>query len=418
MKKSTYAHLYSRSSNNMKSSEIRELLKLLNSPDMISFAGGLPNPDAFPIDKMKPVVEHVMQSHARDALQYGTTEGNNKLRDVIARGMGQQYGAPQSLSNIMITNGAQQGLDLISKIFLNPGDKILTSNPTYLGAIMAFQAHQAQISAITLDENGIIPELLEEKLEYMEQRKEQAKFLYLVPTFQNPTGVTIPLKRREKIYDIICRHDLLLIEDDPYGLLRFEGKREPLIKSIDDENRVIYLGTFSKILAPGFRTGWIAAHEEIIRKATIAKQAQDLCTNNFGQYCIFEAIYHDILFPHIKEIITIYKEKRDLMIEALKEFFPKEVNWNKPQGGLFLWLVLPEFINSLTMLPRAIENNVAYVTGEPFFPNGGGHNTMRLNYSFASNDQIRTGIERLSEVIKTIISENKGRLAEDYVSIP
>ncbi|OHD57613.1 MAG: hypothetical protein A2Y33_06145 [Spirochaetes bacterium GWF1_51_8] len=418
MMKSTFAHMFSKSSNNMKSSEIRELLKLLNSPEMISFAGGLPNPDAFPIEKLKPVMDHVMASHARDALQYGTTEGHNKLRDVIARGMGEHYGAPQQMSNILITNGSQQGLNLISKVFLNPGDKVLTGNPTYLGAIMAFVAHEASISAVTIDEQGMVPELLEDKLKYLDRRKEHPKFMYLVPTFQNPTGVTIPHKRREKIYEIMCKYDLILVEDDPYGLLRFEGKREPLMKSFDDENRVIYLGTFSKILAPGFRVGWMAAPEEIIRKVSIAKQAEDLCTNSFGQFCVFEAMYHNILFPHIEEIVNLYRKKRDLMIDALETHFPKDVRWNKPQGGLFLWLVMPDYINTLTMLPKAIENNVAYVTGEPFFPNGGGHNTMRLNYSYATDDQIVEGIKRLADVIKEFIDENKGKIAEDYVSIP
>jgi 2-aminoadipate transaminase len=386
----------------MRSSEIRELLKLLDRPEMISFAGGLPNPDAFPIEKMKRVVSHVMEAHAREALQYGTTEGHAKLRQVICGGMQDHFGVPGlEMKDIMITNGSQQALNLLSQLFLNPGDCVLTSDPTYLGAILTFRSFQANIESVPLDEQGIRVDLLSERLRYLAKENKLPKFIYLIPSFQNPTGVTIPGENRREIYRLIEHYGVLLIEDDPYGLLRFEGEHVPLIKSMDNAERVIYLGTFSKILAPGYRIAWMIAAEEIIAKATIAKQAQDLCTNTFGQYCVFEAIYHDVLFPHVAEIIRLYKTKRDRMLAAMDRYFPKEVSYTRPQGGMFLWVTLPDGSDAFEMLKRSIEKNVAYVIGAPFFPNGGGHNTFRLNYSYASDDHIDEGIQRLAEVIKS-----------------
>ena len=387
----------------MRSSEIRELLKLLDRPEMISFAGGLPNPDAFPIEKMKRVVNHVMEVHAREALQYGTTEGHAKLREVICGGMNDHFGvAGLDMQNIMITNGSQQALNLLSQLFLDPGDIVLTSDPTYLGAILTFRSCQAKIESVPMDDQGIKITLLKERLARLAKKNKLPKFIYLIPSFQNPTGVTIPEKNRREIYRLAAHYDTLLIEDDPYGLLRFEGDHVPLIKSMDETQQVIYLGTFSKILAPGFRVAWMIASEGIISKATIAKQAQDLCTNTFGQYCVFEAIYHDVLFPHVAEIIRLYKRKRDRMLTALDHYFPKDVSYTRPQGGMFLWVTLPEAFNALDLLKTAIEKNVAYVIGAPFFPNGGGHNTFRLNYSYASDDHIEEGIKRLAGVIKEL----------------
>ncbi len=403
--KKTFETMFSLSAKNMRASEIRELLKLLTKPEMISFAGGLPNPEAFPIEAMKPVVAHVMNEHARDALQYGVTEGHNKLRDAIAKGMGQVYGVPQSLSNILITTGSQQAMNLLSLILLSPGDLVLTENPTYLGALQSFYACQARVEAVPMDEHGMRMDALEEKLNSLRQRQERPKFIYMVPTFQNPTGVTLSRERRERLYALLQEHDLLLIEDDPYGLLRFEGDSVPLIKSLDQEDRVIYLGSFSKILAPGFRTGWLAAPEEIVNRVSMAKQAQDLCSNTFGQYCVFEALYHNILFPHVKEIVTLYKRKRDIMLDAMQTYFPEGVTWNRPEGGMFLWVTLPPALNALDVLGKAIENNVAYVTGEPFFPNGGGQHHCRLNYSYSSDETIVEGIKRLGKVIEVQLKE-------------
>ena len=317
--RSPYDYKFSQNAKRMKASEIRELLKLTQRPEVISFAGGLPNPDAFPIAELRQVIEHVLDEHARDALQYCATEGHNKLRDAIARGMGAVHNTPQSIQNVLITHGSQQALSLLSHVLLDPGDTVVTGAPAYLGATLGFAAFRAQIESVPLDSQGVNPELLAEKLESLAQHKRLPKFVYLVPTFQNPSGVTIPLERRERIYELLCRHDLLLIEDDPYGFLRYEGENVPLIKSLDEEERVIYLSSFSKILAPGFRIAWMVAPQSIVNRACLAKQAQDLCSNTFAQYCIFEAMYHDVLFPHIELIKDMYRRKRDTMQDQPQE---------------------------------------------------------------------------------------------------
>jgi 2-aminoadipate transaminase len=399
----------------MKASEIRELLKLTQRPEVISFAGGLPNPDAFPIEGLQTVIEHVMAEHPREALQYGATEGHNKLRDAIARGMGEVYGAPQKVQNILITHGSQQALNLLTHVLLDPGDTVLTGSPTYLGAVMSFNAFQARITTLPLDEQGIRVDLLDEKLASLAKEKRLPKFVYLVPTFQNPTGATIPLERRRRIYELLCEYDLLLVEDNPYGFLRYEGEDVPIVKSMDEEDRVVYLGSFSKILAPGFRIAWMAAPESILNKVVLAKQAQDLCSNTFAQYCIFEAMYHDLLFPHIEEIIKLYRGKRDAMLRAMDKHFPARVLWNRPEGGLFLWVVCPPFINTRDMFAKAIANDVAYVVGQAFYPDDGGHNTMRLNFSHASDEMVEEGVRRLAGVMGDEIEEKERKLEDELI---
>ncbi len=415
--KNNYSELFSLSARNMKASEIRELLKLLNRPEMISFAGGLPNPEAFPVDSLRSVITHVMEHHPRAALQYGVTEGHPKLRDAIARGMAMNYGVPQASHNILITNGSQQALNLLSQIFLNPGDLVLTENPSYLGALLTFRSFLAQVEGVAMDENGMRMDLLQGKLERLRSGGQLPKFLYLIPAFQNPTGVTLSLERRRRLYALLCEYDLILIEDDPYGLLHFESESVPLVKSLDTEDRVIYLGSFSKILAPGFRIGWMAAPDEIVNRVSLAKQAQDLCTNTFAQYCVYEAIHHDVLFPHVSHIVDLYRRKRDCMLDALKKYFPPQATWTQPQGGMFIWVTLPDNLNALDMLPRALEHNVAYVTGSSFHPDNGGHNTLRLNYSYALDEQIDEGIQRLGEVIKEQLQMQKSEPGEGAAEI-
>ena len=411
----SHEHRFSRNVRQLRASEIRELLKLTQRPEVISFAGGLPNPEAFPVENLRVVIDHVMKEHASDALQYGATEGHNKLRDAIARGMGTQFGVPQSIHNILITHGSQQGLSLLSHVLLDPGDTVVMGSPGYLGALQTFRAFQARIEGVPLDGHGVDVDLLEAKLRSLAAHKRLPKMIYLVPTFQNPSGETIPLDRRKRIYELACEHDLLIIEDDPYSFLRYEGEKVPLIKSLDEQERVVYLGTFSKILAPGFRIAWMAAPESIVNKACLAKQTQDLCSNTFAQYCIFEAMYHDFLFPHIAEIIRIYGAKRDAMLAAMDEHMPKQARWNRPEGGLFVWLTLPAFIDAHDMFAKAIANNVAYVAGQAFFPDGGGHNTLRLNFSHASDERIAEGIRRLSRVIGEEIAEKEGGLGDELI---
>ncbi len=416
IKKMNFDLIFSENSKNIRASEIRELLKLLNKPSMISFAGGLPNPDAFPIEQLQPVIDHVMKEHARDALQYCPTEGHNKLRDAIAKGMQSIFHCKTEMDNIIITGGSQQGLTLLAHIIINPGDTVITGNPTYLGAIQVFNAYRANIEAVTQDDQGINPEALRDKLKILQNRGQSPKFIYLIPTFENPTGITLSEERRKAIYDIICEYNLLLIEDDPYGLLRYDGEALDPIKSIDEQNRVIYLGSFSKILAPGFRIAWMTGPAQIIQKACIAKQSQDLCTNTFGQYCVYEAMHSNMLFPHIETIKRMYRNKRDLMLKALDKYMPKSVRWSKPEGGMFIWVTLPEFMDSVELLPKAIENNVAYVIGKSFFPGGGGANTFRLNFSYATDSQIDQGIKLIADVIKKELELKKTGLKGEVIS--
>jgi 2-aminoadipate transaminase len=409
--------LFSIVAGRLRASEIRELLKLLDRPEMISFAGGLPNPAAFPVAAMQDIVTHVMQDHASEALQYGPTEGHFRLRSAIARGMGEHYGAPQDVDNILITTGSQQALNLVCCVLLDPDDIVLTASPTYLGALLTFNAYRARVQGVATDNEGMIPDALDEQLRNLANEGHRAKIIYLVPTFDNPTGRTMGLSRRQRVYELATQHDVLIIEDDPYGLLRFEGEGVAPIKSLDKDGRVAYLGSFSKILAPGFRVGWLAAEATLMRKAVLAKQAQDICTSVFGQYCVFEAMAHDMLFKHIETICALYRCKRDLMLQAMKQEFPQVVRWNRPEGGLFLWLELPAVIDTTELLPKAIHHNVAYVTGKPFFPDATGHNTLRLNFSYAEDQDIIEGIQRLSDVIKAELALVDTGVGSDHIAI-
>lgn len=409
--------LFSIVAGRLRASEIRELLKLLDRPEMISFAGGLPNPAAFPVTAMQKIVTHVMQDHASEALQYGPTEGHFRLRSAIAKGMGDHFGAPQDVDNILITTGSQQALNLVCCVLLDPDDIVLTASPTYLGALLTFNAYRARVHGVATDGEGLVPDALEEQLRDLSNEGRRAKIIYLVPTFDNPTGRTMGLARRRRVYELAAQYDVLVIEDDPYGLLRFEGETVAPLKSLDPDGRVAYLGSFSKILAPGFRVGWLAAEATLMRKAVLAKQAQDICSSVFGQYCVFEAMAHDMLFKHIESICALYRSKRDLMLRAIEREFPLAVRWNKPEGGLFLWLELPAVIDTTELLPKAIRHNIAYVTGKPFFPDGTGHNTLRLNFSYAEDQDIDNGIKRLADVIKAELALVDTGAGCDHVAI-
>ena len=409
--------MFSATAQSLSASEIRELLKLLDRPQMISFAGGLPNPAAFPVSELQEVMLHVMQDHAGEALQYGPTEGHFRLRHAIAAGMGDVYGAPQGVENILITAGSQQGLHLLASLLLDPGDTVLTANPTYLGALLTFRALSARVEGVASDAEGLRVDALNQTLTDLGRHNRRPKFMYLVPTFQNPTGATLSVQRRRQIYEVARQYELLIIEDDPYGLLRYEGDPVLPIKSLDIDQRVAYLGTFSKILVPGFRIGWIAADPALVRKAVLAKQAYDLCASTFGQYCVYEALRNNTLFPHIEQIKLLYRQKRDLMLEALGQRFPAAAVYSRPEGGLFLWVELPEDLDALELLPKAIEHDVAYVTGKPFFTDGTGHNTLRLNFSYAQDSQIVEGVHRLASVIEAELELARSGERTDRVGI-
>jgi 2-aminoadipate transaminase len=403
-------HRYAQRTQRMKGSAIRELLKLTENPEVISFAGGMPAPDVFPVEEFKAACNTVLQDWSAEALQYGATEGYRPLREMIARHT-ERYGISVSADNILITSGSQQALDIIGKVFINPGDRILVEEPTYMGALQAWNAYGAEYVTVPMDDNGMITDDLEGAL------RSGVKFIYVLPNFQNPTGVTLALERRKKLIEIADHYGVPIIEDDPYGQLRYEGENLPSIVNLDNEFRqngtkeyagnVIYLSTFSKTLAPGIRLAWVIAPTQVIRKLVLAKQGADLHTATFNQIVAYEVARGGFLDRHIWLIRRVYSERRDIMLDAMEELFPPGVSWTKPKGGLFLWGMLPKGMDTTELFKAAVKRNVAYVPGTTFFALGGGENTMRLNFSYASPEKIKIGIERLAEVLKESILAGK-----------
>jgi 2-aminoadipate transaminase len=394
---------YALRTDNIKSSAIRELLKITSLPDVISFAGGLPAPEVFPIERFKEASDIVLTEMGAQALQYGTTEGYQPLREMIARNAG-KYGLKISADNVLITTGSQQALDLIGRIFINRGDRVLVESPTYLGAIQAWNAYGVKYVTIPYDNDGMQTELLESRL------RTGIKFIYVLPNFQNPTGVTLSRERRKQLVEMANEYGVPIFEDDPYGQLRYEGEHLPPVVVLDDEIRakefpiysgnVIYTSTFSKILAPGLRLAWVVAPVEVVRKLVQAKQGCDLNTSTFNQYLAYQVANDPWMKSHIYTIRRTYKERRDVMLKALEDYMPEGVQWTRPKGGLFLWVTLPECIDTQQIFPSAVERKVAFVPGGSFHPKGGGHNTMRLNFSNSRPELIIEGIKRLAKVVE------------------
>ncbi|MCX5977504.1 MAG: PLP-dependent aminotransferase family protein [Coprothermobacterota bacterium] len=391
--------LFSERAKTMKASAIRELLKLVTQPDIISFGGGLPDPHFFPIHQLQECVHDVLETNSAIALQYGATEGVPALRSWLAEDA-RSKGLDVTVENVVVTASSQQALDLIAKVMLDPGDIALVEGPSYLGALQAFAAFQGQAIAIDMDEQGIRTDILEERIKAIRSGTRPIKFIYAVPSFQNPAGITMSIERRRQLLDISQRYNIPIVEDHPYHALRYEGTRVPSIASLDADGHVIYLETFSKILSPGFRLGWVVAPEPFTRKLALAKQATDLCSSPFNQLIVLEFCKRGYLEPHVAHIRREYAKKRDAMLNAMDEFFPKEVKWTRPEGGMFLWVELPKGIDTTEMLRDALEVKVAYVGGTGFYPDGRGENCMRLNFSYSTPEINREGIRRLSECIR------------------
>jgi len=390
--------IFSETAMRVKASEIREILKLTQKPGIISLAGGLPNPKTFPLEEIKKIVNNVLDSN-NNGLQYGLTEGDPELRQYLS-GMMCKYGITCTPDDILITSGSQQGLDLVSKILINPGDIVIVEAPSYLGGLSAFRSYLCDFVDVVSDDEGIRTDLLRETLETLKENGKRAKILYLIPNFHNPTGVTTSEKRRKEIIKLANEYDLVVIEDNPYGELRYEGEHLKAIKSYDTEGRVIYLGTFSKILAPGFRIAWTVAHGDLMKKMIIAKQAVDLHTNTFGQRiaCIY---CNNYLEKHLVKILDFYRIKRNVIMSALEKYMPKECKWTKPEGGMFVWIELPEYVDTKEMFIDAINSNVAYVIGSAFYKEDTlGRNKMRLNFSYPTDEEIDLAVKTLSEVIR------------------
>ncbi len=397
-----WEYRYSQRTQRIKASAIRELLAVAERPGMISFGGGFPAPDVFPVEEFKRACIQVLETKGPEVLQYGSTDGYVPLRQMVSR-YSIRSGMNIDISNILITSGSQQALDLIGKIFINRGDRILVESPTYLGALQAWNAYGAEYISVPVDEYGMRTELLEEAL------RTGPKFIYVLPNFQNPTGTTLPLERRMKIIELADRYGVPIIEDDPYGQLRYEGADVPSVEFLDSRVReqngtytgnVIYLSTFSKILAPGLRLAWVVAPDTVIRKLALAKQGTDLNTSTFNQIVAHEVGQHGFIDRHVEVMKKVYLERRNAMLDSLEEHMPENVTWTHPEGGLFLWVTLPKNLDSTEMLPKTIEENVAYVPGEFFHPDGSGKNTIRLNFSFCSPDKINEGIARLGKAFK------------------
>lgn len=399
---SDLSSIYSVSVKSMKRSVIRELLKLTQKKDLISFAGGLPATDTFPIEQLKEITTEVLETQGAQALQYGATEGDTRLREILVERY-RAEGLNIGLDNLVITTASQQALDLIPKIFINPGDKIICGLPTYLGGLSAFSNYGAELIGIKLDEQGERVDLMEKALAEMKAKGEKPKFIYLVPDFQNPAGITMPESRRLEIIELARKYDVLIVEDSPYRELRFNGKPQRTIYQLEGTGQVILLGTMSKIFVPGFRIGWVVAHPEIIDKIVVAKQATDLCTSPFVQKIAakyFEKGYFD---ENLKGIISSYRDKRDGMLAAFRKYMPQGVAWTEPEGGLFLFLTLPDHMDAEELFALAIEENVAFVLGHVFHCDGSGRNTMRINFSFMSKELNEEGVRRLANAIKKMM---------------
>jgi 2-aminoadipate transaminase len=406
-----WSHRYAQRTRTIKSSAIRELLKLTQRPEVISFAGGLPAPEVFPVERFQDACQKVLAKNGATALQYSTTEGFLPLREMIAGNL-QRYGILATPDNVMLTSGSQQALDLIAKLLINRGERILVEAPTYLGALQAFNVFGADYVCVPTDNDGLRTELLEEAL------RSGPKFMYILPNFQNPSGVTLSLQGREELVLLADKYGIPLIEDDPYGQLRYEGEHLPPLVLLDRENlrrdngyklgNVIYLSTFSKTLAPGLRLGWIVAPEEVISKLVQLKQGADLHTSTFIQMVAYEVARDNFLDEHVKTIRRVYSERRDLMLSALEDQFPSEVTWTHPHGGLFLWVTMPEGTDCQVLLRDAVRENVAFVPGDCFYTEDkAGLRHMRLNFSNATPQQITEGVRRLAGVVKAHLAKHE-----------
>lgn len=380
----------------LKASEIREILKLTTQPEIISFAGGLPAPEFFPIEELKKVDAEILEKEGMQAVQYGTTEGYLPLREKIAEHMKTAFGVDCSAEELMITSGSQQGLSLLSQIFLDPDDVVLVESPTYLGAINAFTLQHPRFIEVPTDEQGIIPEALEKILQ---EHGKAVRLMYVIPEFQNPTGITWTEERRKAFMKVVGAYDFPIIEDDPYGELRYDGEKMKALKSLDTKGQLIFLGSFSKIFMPGLRLAWMAASPEILDKAVKLKQAVDLQSSSFAQRQAYYYMKRYDINAHVRNLVQVYGKRRTLMCETMKQYFPQGITFTYPEGGLFTWVTLPEGMDATALMPKVLAEKVAYVPGGPFYPHGGHRNHFRLNYSNMPEDRIVEGVKRLAAVL-------------------
>jgi 2-aminoadipate transaminase len=378
---------------------MRDLMAVTARPEVISLAGGLPDTSTFPPDTFAAIAQRIATESCAKALQYGPTDGLVETKRCIAEVM-KAEGMHVDPEDVVVTTGGQQVIDLVTKTLIDPGDVIVAEAPTYPGAVPTFSSYQADVVQIEMDACGMRVDLLEETLDRLEREGRRPKFVYTVPTFQNPAGVTMSLERRQQLVEIAARRELLVLEDNPYGMLRYEGEALPPLRSLDGGMYVMYLGTFSKILSPGIRLGWVVAPPPVLEKIALGKQAADLCTSTLSQLMVQAYFEQTDWRDYVQSLTEVYRDRRDTMMDALAEFFPREAEWTRPQGGMFIWVTLPDFIDTTDLLARALRDNVAFVPGAGAYLDGRGHNSMRLNFSASDGDAIREGVRRIGEVVK------------------
>ena len=393
-----YAGLFARRTHGMKSSAMRDLMAITARPEVISLAGGLPDTSTFPAEDLAALMARVAADASARALQYGPTEGMDELKACIVRVMAEE-GMDVGEDELLVTTGGQQVIDLVCKTLIDPGDVIVAEGPTYPGAVPTFGAYEADVVQIEMDADGMRVDLLEETLDRLEREGRTPKFIYTVPTFQNPAGVTMALDRRRRLVRIAAEREILVLEDNPYGLLRYEGDPLPPLYALDRGEYVIYLGTFSKILSPGLRLGWTAAPRPVLEKLNLGKQGADLCSSTFGQHFVIEYFGQRDWRALLGRLRELYQRRRDTMLEALAEHFPREADWTRPRGGLFIWATLPDYIDTTDLLARALREHVAFVPGRAAYLDGRGGSAMRLNFSGVGEDEIHEGIARIGKVI-------------------
>ncbi len=385
--------------NEVKASTIREVLKLTERPEVISFGGGMPAAEFFPIEEMKEVTMKVLDEDGQKALQYGPTDGYLPLRKKVVERLNKIGIRGITAEDILLTGGSQQGLDFCGKVFVDPGDAVICEKPSYLGAINAFKAYQCKFIDIPMDDHGMIMEELETAL----KSNPKVKYIYVIPDFQNPTGKTWSAERRKELVEMANKYKTVIIEDNPYYELRYSGQPQPAIKSFDTQDRVVFLGTFSKTLAPGLRLGWVCAGKEILGKFNLIKQGADLQVNSLTQRQVNKYMEMYDLDGRIKELIEVYRKRREVMVEQMKEHFPKEVKIDIPEGGLFVWVEFPKNISTIELMKKVLEKNVAFIPGDSFYPNGGGENTARFSFSAIPEEKIIEGIARMGQALSEII---------------
>lgn len=397
MDSATRTYTFSQRAQQLTSSAIREILRVTQRPEIISFAGGLPSPKGFPVSQIKEAFDRVLESEGMSALQYGPTEGYAPLRAWVAEDL-KRHGADDiSPDEVLIVSGSQQALDMLGKLFIDPGSRVLVEAPSYLGALQSFSLFQPEYAAVPTDAGGLIPESLTDDL------AADARFIYVLPNFQNPTGLTLDLARRQALVDRCAELGLPIVEDDPYGELRYAGTAQPSVLGLGRKAgaTVVRLGSFSKVLAPGLRLGYIVAPRPIIAKLVQIKQATDLHTATLSQMAVYETIKDGFLATHLPKVRDLYKEQCGFMLQAMDEHFPQTVTWTRPEGGMFIWVTLPEHIDATELLAKAIERNVAFVPGAPFYAGVQGKtNTLRLSFVTVSGDKIRQGIAILGQLLK------------------